>query len=436
MASRFHSQVEDVSPLVQPLRFEFSQRTAPNRFLKASMTEKLSSWDPQNKEARGVPSTAIHNLYQRWGEGELGHILTGNIMLAYDQLEAAGNLIIPTDAPFEGPRFEAFAKLASLAKAHGSLITGQVTHPGRQVDRRIQPNPVSASDVQLQGKFLGLEFAKPHPASQEEINEIVRSFTFAAQYLQRAGFDGIELQGAHGYLLSQFLSRTTNLRTDAYGGSLRNRARLIMEIAQCIRANTTPDFILGIKINSVEFQSDGFTVEEARELCQMLEEATFDFVELSGGTYQAMAFKHERESTRKREAFFLEFADMIVPALSKTKTYITGGFRTLQGMLEALKTVDGVGLGRVVAQEFSLTKDILNGKITGAIDPKVNQDDFALTNIIAGSQMRQVGKGHEPIDMSLEENVQVFVKAMTAWAQRMADDAETMKLFGYVDLDV
>ncbi|KAL2849012.1 hypothetical protein BJX68DRAFT_267356 [Aspergillus pseudodeflectus] len=436
MASRFPSPVEDVSPLAQPLRFEFSQRTAPNRFLKAAMTEKLSSWDPQNKEARGIPSTAIHNLYQRWGEGELGHILTGNIMLAYDQLEAAGNLIIPTDDPFEGPRFDAFAKLASLAKAHGSLITGQVTHPGRQVDRRIQPDPVSASDVQLQGKVLGLEFAKPHPASQEEINEIVRSFTFAAQYLQRAGFDGIELQGAHGYLLSQFLSRTTNLRTDAYGGSLRNRARLIMEIAQCIRANTPSDFILGIKINSVEFQSGGLTVEEARELCQMLEEATFDFVELSGGTYQAMAFKHERESTRKREAFFLEFADMIVPALSKTKTYITGGFRTLRGMLEALKTVDGVGLGRVVAQEFSLAKDMLNGTITGAIDRKVNQNDFALTNIIAGSQMRQVGKGQEPIDMSLEQNVQVFVKAMTSWAQRMADDAETMKLFGYVDLDL
>lgn len=436
MAFRFPSASEDVSPLAQPLRFEFSQKVASNRFLKASMTEKLSSWDPQKKEARGIPSTEIHNVYQRWGEGGLGHILTGNIMLAYDQLEAAGNLIIPTDAPFEGPRFEAFVKLASVAKAHGSLITGQVTHPGRQVDQRIQPNPVSASDVHLQGKVLGLEFAKPHPASQEEINEIVRSFTFAAQYLHRAGFDGIELQGAHGYLLSQFLSRTTNLRTDEYGGSLRNRARLIVEIAQAIRANTPSDFILGIKINSVEFQSGGFTVEEARELCHMLEEATFDFVELSGGTYQAMAFKHQRESTRKREAFFLEFAAMIVPALHKTKTYVTGGFRTLHGMLDALKTVDGVGLGRVVAQEFSLSKDMLNGTITGAIDPKVDQNDFALTNIIAGSQIRQVGKGQDPIDMSREENVQIFLKAMSTWAQRMAGDAQTMNLYGYVDLDL
>jgi 2,4-dienoyl-CoA reductase-like NADH-dependent reductase (Old Yellow Enzyme family) len=186
----------------------------------------------------------------------------------------------------------------------------------------------------------------------------------------------------------------------------------------------------------VEFQSGGFTVEEARELCHMLEEATFDFVELSGGTYQAMAFKHERESTRKREAFFLEFAAMIVPALHKTKTYVTGGFRTLRGMLDALKTVDGVGLGRVVAQEFSLSRDMLNGTITGAIDQKIDQGDFALTNIIAGSQIRQVGKGQDPIDMSREENVQIFLKAMSTWAQWMAEDAQTMNLYGYVDLDL
>lgn len=399
------------------------------------MTEKLSSWDPEDEKSRGIPSPEIHNVYRRWGEGGLGHILTGNIMLAYDQLEAAGNMIIPTDDPFQGERFDAFAKLASVAKVHGSLITGQVTHPGRQVERRIQPHPVSASDVQLQGKILGAEFAKPHAASQEELEKIVHSFAFAAQYLHRAGFDGIELQGAHGYLLSQFLSPSTNHRTDEYGGSLRNRARLIIDIARSIRANTPPGFIMGIKINSVEFQAGGFTIDEARELCAMLEEATFDFVELSGGTYQAMAFKHERESTKKREAFFLEFAEMIVPALKKTKTYVTGGFKTLGGMLDALNTVDGVGVGRVVAQEFSLAKDLLSGSVSAAIDQKVNQDDFALTNTIAGSQIRQVGKGKEPIDMSRDENVQIFLKAMSTWVGQMAEDAETMKLYGYVDLD-
>jgi hypothetical protein len=176
-------------------------------------------------------------------------------------------------------------------------------------------------------------------------------------------------------------------------------------------------------------------VEEAKELCSMLEEATFDYVELSGGTYQSMAFKHQRESTRKREAFFLEFADMIVPALKKTKTYITGGFKTSGGMLEALNTVDGIGLGRAVCQEFSIAKDLLDGRILAAIDQKVDQDNFSLINTIAGSQIRQVGKGKEPIDMGHDENVKVFVKAMHAWFGGMEKDAETMELYGYVDLD-
>ncbi|KAJ8104208.1 hypothetical protein POJ06DRAFT_279700 [Lipomyces tetrasporus] len=341
------------------------------------MTEKLSSWDPQETEARGIPSAEIHNVYQRWGEGGLGHILTGNIMLAYDQLEAAGNLIIPTDAPFDGPRFEAFTKLATVAKAHGSLITGQVTHPGRQVDRRIQPHPVSASDVHLQGKVSAL-------------TSRLRRSTYT-----ELGLTALNCKVPTGTYYPNFIAK--HKPPD-----------------RCIR---------------VEFQSGGFTVDEARELCRMLEEATFDFVELSGGTYQAMAFKHERESTRKREAFFLEFADMIVPALQKTKTYITGGFKTLSGMLDVLKTVDAV------TQEFSLAKDMLNGSISAAINQKVHQDDFALTNTIAGSQIRQVGKGQEPIDMSREENVQTFLEAMRTWAQRMEEDAQAMKLYGYVDLD-
>lgn len=129
---------------------------------------------------------------------------------------------------------------------------------------------------------------------------------------------------AHGYLLAQFLSPTTNQRTDNYGGSLENRARLILEIAQAVRSRTKPDFIVSIKLNSVEFQDKGFNAEEAKQLCSLLEQNKFDFVELSGGTYQSLAFAHKRESTKKREGFFLEFADLIAPALSKTKVYITG----------------------------------------------------------------------------------------------------------------
>ena len=437
MSPRLPSDTKDASPLGQPLHFPFSGKTAPNRFLKAAMTERLSSWSPTDFEARGIPSKELLNVYRRWGEGGLGHILTGNIMVSYDNLEAPGNPIIPPDAPFEGERFEAYKEMARLSKAQGSLITGQVSHPGRQCEQRIQKDPVSASDIQLEGEVMGMKFAKPHAATQDEINDIVRRFTYAAVYLHKAGYDGIELHGAHGYLLAQFLSNTTNKRTDKYGGSLENRARIIIEIANSIRKElpTETGFMVGIKINSVEFQEGGFGADEAKELCALLEQNQFDFVELSGGTYQSLAFVHKRESTKKREAFFLEFADSIVPGLEKTKVYITGGFKTVQGMVDALKTVDGVGLARPVCQEFHFGKDMLNGKVAGAIDQKVDQDNFGLTNVIAGSQIRQVGRDQEPIDMGEQKNVDAFMGDMGKWGQKMQEDAANMNMYGYVDVE-
>ena len=144
-----------------------------------------------------------------------------------------------------------------------------------------------------------MTFAKPHAASEEEIANIKEGFVHAAEYLEKAGYDGIEFHGAHGYLLAQFLSDTTNKRTDRYGGSLENRARIILEIADEVRKRTKPDFIVGIKINSVEFQEGGFKPEEAKQLAAMLEEYKLDFVELSGGTYEKLSFGHQRESTKR-----------------------------------------------------------------------------------------------------------------------------------------
>ena len=144
-----------------------------------------------------------------------------------------------------------------------------------------------------------MSFAKPHAASIQEIAGIIEGFAHAAEYLEKAGFDGIEIHGAHGYLLAQFLAQTTNKRTDTYGGSLQNRARIILEIGDEIRKRTQPGFILSIKMNSVEFQEGGFQADEAKKLAAMLEEHKFDFVELSGGTYENLKFGHERESTKR-----------------------------------------------------------------------------------------------------------------------------------------
>jgi 2,4-dienoyl-CoA reductase-like NADH-dependent reductase (Old Yellow Enzyme family) len=126
-----------------------------------------------------------------------------------------------------------------------------------------------------------MTFAKPRAATQDDIDRIIDGFAYAAVYLEAAGFDGIQLHGAHGYLLAQFYSPTTNLRTDKYGGPLQNRGRLIIEIAREIRKRTKPSFSISIKLNSVEFQDRGFSTEDAKELSEMLEAEGFDFVEVS-----------------------------------------------------------------------------------------------------------------------------------------------------------
>lgn len=190
-----------------------------------------------------------------------------------------------------------------------------------------------------------------------------------------------------GYLLAQYLSSTTNRRTDEYGGSLTNRARIILEIADAIRARVpSSSFSIGIKLNSVEFQKGGFTPEDCAALCEELERHQFDHVELSGGTYEELAFQHKRESTKKREAFFLEFADQIAPRLKKTKVYVVGGLRTVGAMVKALESVHGVSLARPVTHEFDLPKKILEGKAKAAIDYGLDEQDFGITNMAAGTQ--------------------------------------------------
>ncbi len=203
--------------------------------------------------------------------------------------------------------------------------------------------------------------------------------------------------------------------------------RLILEISDAVRARVSQNFIVGIKVNSTEFQETGFQPEEARQLCAALEAHQVDFVELSGGTYEKWFMTHLRESTKKREAFFMDFADVIVPGLTKTRAYITGGLRTVGGMVQALATVDGVGMSRPLCQELSLCKDILHGKVQGAIIPKVEPGEFWLALMAGNAQMQQVGKGQEPVDLSDEDIVQEFRTSFAAWKAKKSTDEELLE---------
>lgn len=339
------------------------------------MTERLSSWDQHDPTKRGTPTKELIEVYRQWGLDDFGVILSGNLLVNTMDLEAPGNPIISRDSMSDEKR-DAFKAMVRAAKANGSLFVAQLSHAGRQVAEFIQPNPISASDVKLDDR-MGMSFARPRAMTQDDINKVIDEFAFAAEECHKASFDGIELHAAHGYLLAQFLAETTNKRTDRYGGNLENRSRIIFEIIDEIKKRVNnPSFIISIKINSVEFQTGGFDTKECAELCKKLEASGLDFVELSGGTYESLAFK--RDSTKKREAFFLDFAEVIRPSLEKTIVYVTGGFRTGKAMVEAIKggSTHGIGLARPVCAETTICKDLASNKVNSCAKPKLDEQDF------------------------------------------------------------
>ncbi|CAB3406350.1 unnamed protein product [Caenorhabditis bovis] len=381
--------------LGETLQFPCGVR-AQNRFLKAALSERLATFSADNVNESGIPTCQLHNLYEKWGHGQFGMILTGNVMVDPLHLEFPGNAIICKEGD-NNERKEAFKKLAKVMKGDGALAVAQISHGGRQTPYNVNPTPFSASDVQLKTSHVLDGHGKPVPLTVEQIRtEVIDRFVFAAKFCYESGFDGIQLHAAHGYLLAQFMSPTTNKRTDQYGGSLENRIRVILEIHEAIRKEipASTGFLVGIKMNSVEFQEEGTTADEAAEMAKKLEDVGFDFVELSGGTYEKLVFHHERESTRKREAFFLEFAEKIRPSFKNTVVYLTGGFRTVGAMVKAINenATQVIGLGRPITAEPDLPKKILSEEVFSASEPQFSPDDFGATLQACGVQLWQIAQ--------------------------------------------
>ncbi|CAE6449357.1 unnamed protein product [Rhizoctonia solani] len=411
---------EDAELLGQSIQMPFSGRVAKSRFLKSAMSERLASWDPKDLSKRGVPSDDLVRLYEAWGKAGYGIIVTGSVAVDPAQPEAPGTAILYE--PHETPgRLEQFRKIAAAGRAHGSLMIIQVSHPGRQISVLMNPNPVGASDIQLADR-IGMSFGKPTALDRSGIRKIVDQFAYTAEAAYRAGFDGIQLLGAHGYLIAQFLSQTTNNRTDEYGGPIKNRSRIIKETIEAIRAKV-PDrkFVIGIKINSPE---------EAAELCEQLEALEIDFVELSGGNYEDLAFVRKaggaRESTLKREAFFTEFARQITPKLQKTVVYVTGGFRSASGMAEAIRdgACAGVGLGRPAASDPALPNEIIQKTVAGATKMIFSPDDFTRATLATQLQMVELGQGQPVIDLSDPQDYARFQEFITQYLREQAQKLE------------
>ena len=335
----------------------------PNRLAKGAMTEGLAS--PQ-----GVPTAELATLYRVWSNGGAGMLLSGNVQIDGDHLERPGNVII--DRPADAAMKAALREWARAATENGNHFWMQISHAGRQTQSSVNPAPKAPSAVQV--GLPGGRFGMPVPLADEEIVDLIARFANAATAAKEAGFTGVQIHGAHGYLISQFLSPRTNLRDDRWGGSLENRARLLLETVAAVRAAVGPSFPVSVKLNSADFQKGGFDFQDSLTVARWLEEAGVDLLEISGGSYEQPAMMdtdglEEKEqpkvaaSTAAREAYFVDFAKAMKAELSTMPLMVTGGFRTRAAMEHALTTgaADIIGIGRPLCAAPDACRDVLGG---------------------------------------------------------------------------
>ncbi|MFL3650115.1 MAG: NADH:flavin oxidoreductase/NADH oxidase family protein [Pseudoalteromonas sp.] len=361
--------------------------TLKNRVVKAAMEENLA-------EANQTPSQVLKNIYSEWAKGGCGLIITGNVMVDHLAMTGPGGLALEQQTDIT-----AFAELARLAQQNDCKIVMQINHPGRQVFKNMGGKAFSASDIALDvGKHSHL-FAQPKAMTQSDINDVVTRFTQTALQAEKAGFNGVQIHAAHGYLLAQFLSPLTNKRDDKWGGSLENRARLLLEITKSVKAHCSESFSVSIKLNSADFQRGGFEPSDAQAVVNMLSALKVDFVELSGGSYEAPAMQGQTgdERTLAREAYFLEFAKAISEQ-SNIPIMTTGGISRLDVANKVISSgVALVGMATALAYQPNLVNCWQTQPAQNLLMPRVTFKDKTIAGLatmaLVKRQIRRVGQG-------------------------------------------
>lgn len=396
--------------LDQPLQLA-SGGVLKNRLAKSALSEQLAT-------LRNDPDHRLEQLYARWGNGGFGLIITGNVMVDRRALGEPRNVVIEDDRA----RL-ATARWATATKAHGSTAWVQLNHPGRQSPRMLSRRPVAPSPSQVLRKTG--QFAPARALTEPEIHEIIERFATTAQLVVDAGFDGVQIHSAHGYLSSQFLSPLTNERTDAWGGTPEKRMRFLLEVVRTVRERVGPNVGVGVKLNSADFQRGGFTEEESMGVVEALSAESIDLLEISGGTYERAAMMgsaaSQRESTRQREAYFLEYAEQ-VRARASMPLMLTGGLRSRTAVDEALRSgaVDVIGLGRPACLVADAAEQLLSNE--SAVLPSIRDftirsraaDDFAALGWHTTRMWRLAdGKNEAPHDHPLRGAAQYLRGTVT-----------------------
>jgi 2,4-dienoyl-CoA reductase-like NADH-dependent reductase (Old Yellow Enzyme family) len=375
----------------------FSALTLPNgaiiknRIAKAAMAESLAS-------AEQLPNESLARLDNTFSKGGVGLIITGNVMIDSLSLGNPGDVVLQKNS-----NLEPFKKWAQAARTNGSHIWMQINHPGRQSLAVLGQTVWAPSEVALDMGKQSKLFAKPKAMSEDQIKNAIQKFSETALQAEKSGFTGVQIHAAHGYLISQFLSPLTNMRTDHWGGSLQNRARFLIETVKAIRLVVSPSFCVSVKINSADFQRGGFDSNDALEVIKMLNEYPVDLVELSGGSYEAPAMQGQTRDGRTlaREAYFLEFAKDILK-VARMPIMTTGGIRRKEVAEKVLNEgVSIVGIATSLALNPNLPLAWSEGKQVDGLLPKINFKDKVLAGfanlVVIQRQLHRLSDGKEPL---------------------------------------
>lgn len=362
-----------------------------NRIAKSAMSENLS-----NKYHE--PTPVLIDVYKKWVQSGAGLLITGNIMIDSKAIGEPRNVVVENRK-----NFELLKEWAKSVKGTNTHLWAQINHPGRQAMEQINSDLKAPSAVPLKsGGRKGATKKTPIALNESEILAIIEAFGNTAIILKDAGFSGVQIHGAHGYLVSQFLSPYSNVRTDKWGGSLENRARFVIEVYRKIRARVGSGFPIGIKLNSADFQKGGFSEEESMEVVKILSKEGIDLIEISGGTYEAPAMMGKRkESTIKREVYFMDYIQK-ARKITNTPLMLTGGFRTTAVMKDAIVSnqLDIIGIARPFAVYPNIGNEIINeSRMSFNTEIKktgVKGIDGAMNIIWYESQIKRLGKGKVP----------------------------------------
>ncbi|PCR94785.1 2,4-dienoyl-CoA reductase [Pseudomonas fluorescens] len=365
-------------------------QTVGNRIAKAAMEENLADRDQ-------APSRELFRLYQAWADGGAGLLLTGNVMIDRRAMTGPGGVVLEDER-----HLDRFRQWAEIARSGGAQVWVQLNHPGRQTFANMGQQALAPSAVALDmGSFSKL-FAEPKPMTEDDIEDVIQRFAKSAALAEKAGFTGIQIHAAHGYLLSQFLSPLTNRRTDRWGGSLENRARLLLSVIEAVRQAVSPQFCVAVKLNSADFQRGGFDTDDARQVIEWLNEQPIDLLELSGGSYEAPAMQGEARDGRTlaREAFFLEMASELA-SVARMPVMVTGGIRRLPVVEQVLDSgLAMAGIATAMAIEPSLVKHWREGRHSQPQLPPIRwkrKPLAALANMaVVRFQMVRLSRGRQP----------------------------------------